>query len=336
MQEEIICPICKSPKVSYISTVIGYKEPGVYKVMECYECSTSFIDPFKTDKRIYELIYKHSENVIGYNRYFKYAQEVLRVKNPLEYLAESELSYWAVYQALRGKLLNKNSRILEVGSGLGYLTYSLHKEGYNINGIDISANAVESATKSFGNLFHCLNIFDATEEYKHQFDFIVLTEVIEHVELPAEFIQCLMGMLNEKGSLLITTPNKSIKRASDTWDSDFPPVHLSWFSEKSMIKIGNKVNAIVSFIDFTEYNKKHFDIGRLKLYKTKIRNYVFDSNDNLVMKTGIANKSVVKENIKKVLSFLCSFPILDKLLTRKEYPINRASTMAAIFTKKVN
>ena len=42
---------------------------------------------------------------------------------------------------------------MEVGCGLGYLTYALDKSQFNVTGIDISNKAIELAIKRFGNLY---------------------------------------------------------------------------------------------------------------------------------------------------------------------------------------
>lgn len=62
--------------------------------------------------------------------------------------------YFAIKEIL-ARNNNKKAKILEVGSGLGYLTYAISQQGYNITGLDISHDAVKKAEKHFGKHFIC-------------------------------------------------------------------------------------------------------------------------------------------------------------------------------------
>src|ERR1035437_5521551 len=104
----------------------SYKEPDIFDIFYCQSCNTSFSMPRVDGDEIYELIYKNIQNVRGYSRYFNYNNQVIKQSNPLKFLADSEPSYWGPIYTLRHILkIGKSARILEVGSGLGYLTYSL-------------------------------------------------------------------------------------------------------------------------------------------------------------------------------------------------------------------
>ena len=110
---------------------------------------------------IYENIYKNGSKVPGYNRYWRYAEFVHKFKYPFRYLAETSETYWGVREFLSGSGIKKESlKILEIGSGLGYLTYSLNKENYNAIGLDISQTAVDHAIETFGNHYICADLFD--------------------------------------------------------------------------------------------------------------------------------------------------------------------------------
>ena len=226
---------------------------GVFKIYECQRCDTSFSLPMIDASNIYENIYKNSERIPGYNRYDFYHKKVKKVKKPLEYLAKSEEAYWAVREAL--SINEISGKILEVGSGLGYLTYSLRKEGFDAIGLDISKNAVFHAINSFGNHYLCEDVNKYADDNEGEYDAIILTEVIEHLNDPITFLKSLTKMLRIGGIIILTTPNKTFFSNSDnfSWITDLPPVHYFWFSEKSMKHISNIISADISFIDFTKY-----------------------------------------------------------------------------------
>lgn len=329
------CKLCGSAETTYLGQVDGYQEGSQFEICYCSTCETNFVNTDNLDTSIYQLIYKNAADVPGYSRYFTFAKEIANQSQALDYLANKEAMYWAVKKVLmedKKVIAPSKATLLEVGSGLGYLTYALDKEGYNIRGVDISSNAVEEAMKNFGNLFFCGNIFELDESYCNKYDYIILNEVIEHVPNPFDFIECLLKMLTGNGKLIVTTPNKSISIPKSIWDSELPPVHLFWFSEKSMYTVANKLNANVSFVDFSEFTKNNFDSMRFKYYSPLVRKAIFGKQGELLQSVAV-DSGLVKPYIKRLLLALSNFPILGDLLTRREYPINKSNTLAVVFSK---
>lgn len=222
---------------------------------------------------IYNTIYHNIENIRGYNRYFHYSNQVLKEKDPLEYLANSEDIYWSIKKFLESKN-DKNLKILEVGCGFGYLTYAISKKGYNIKGMDISQVAIEEATKRYGDLFFCADLIEYAKEADPSYDVIIFTELIEHIQDIKSFLKAASNLLKPGGCLVMTTPNKTPYPNDVLWETEPPPIHLWWFSEDSIKLMGKMFNYRVSFIDFTAYNrqelKKHNQYT--KPY-TQIRNF---------------------------------------------------------------
>lgn len=253
-----ICSICGEEASLVKESYQGYIEGHFHPIYFCKNCNTSFVPINEDVEAIYDLIYQYAEKVPGYNRYYRYHSAIKNEKDPLGYLASSEESYWVVKDAL-SKIEKEKSeiKIIEIGSGLGYLTYALNKMGYNAQGIDISRNSVEKATQQFGPYYVCADIHEYSKNIQKQYDVAILNEIIEHVEKPVEFLKSVLLMLKSGGKIVISTPNKTIFSESEIWHSDLPPVHLWWFSEKSMIHIGNLLDLKTTFTDFTNYYKNN-------------------------------------------------------------------------------
>jgi SAM-dependent methyltransferase len=250
------CKICNSESKKTYENLEGYIQGKFYDLYECQECKVSFCDPMKSDDFVYESIYKQAEKVPGYNRYYHFARQVLKEKDPLNYLANSENMYWAIKKSLENNFQDKkNIKVLEIGSGLGYTTYALNKSGYSCVGIDISKEAVERAKEKFGDYYVAADIFEASKNIKEKYDAVIMTELIEHVESPVDFIKEAFKFLKDGGKLIITTPNKSFYPSGTIWKSDIPPVHLYWMGEETFLNIGKTLNKKVSFLDFQEFNK---------------------------------------------------------------------------------
>lgn len=251
-----ICPICGGVATLTYEALKGYIENTKFNIYECKDCLVSFVDPLASDDKIYSYIYKQVKLVPGYERYYRYSKLVTRVADPLGFLCSAESCYWAIREAIQRNFVDKNIRILEIGSGLGYLTYSLNKAGYCTVGVDLSADAVSDASNTYGNYYEAGDIFVISKENREKYDCVIMTELIEHVTDPMAFIECAISMLKEGGKLIFTTPNKSFEVEGTIWGTDAPPVHLWWFSEKSITTIANKFGKACEFIDFTEFTKR--------------------------------------------------------------------------------
>jgi len=213
---EINCLLCGSSTELKYKAYPGYQIPSVFEIYYCPNCNTSFSMPRNESNDIYELIYKNGAEVRWYNRYWKYSKAVKTMANPMRYLAESEDIYWAIKESLKQitKDIKISQNILEIGCGLGYLTYSLNKEGYNTVGMDISKEAVSVAISNYGNYYIHADLYEYSINHENEFDVIIFTEVIEHLNDIFSFMRCLKKLLKYNGKIILTTPNKSFLRLS--------------------------------------------------------------------------------------------------------------------------
>ncbi|MCX6807932.1 MAG: class I SAM-dependent methyltransferase [Patescibacteria group bacterium] len=85
----------------------------------------------------------------------------------------------------------KNEKILEIGSGPGFLSCWLTRLGANVQGIDVSENFVDIAVKTAkqNNLSNNVHFQVATAEKlpfeNESFDIIVGNQILHHLEIPA-------------------------------------------------------------------------------------------------------------------------------------------------------
>lgn len=252
------CQICTGPTHLIYRGHPGYKEPDVYDIGHCETCDTSFAVPLAENVEIYELIYANPEIVPGYKRYAQYAANIRAAKDALAFLAGAEDVYWAIEVWLRSSSLTTQNKILEVGSGLGYLTYAISQRGYDITGLDISAKAVRTARNRFGERFVRGDLNDYSASHEHLYDAVIATELIEHVADVVRLFDAMVAVVKRRGSIVITTPNKTPYPKRALWETEPPPVHLWWFSENSLRALAARRNYSVEFIDFNEFNRRHY------------------------------------------------------------------------------
>ena len=253
------CAICNKPARLICHGFPGYIEGTVFDIAECDVCDSSFSSKCNNLGFIYEAIYSHATTLQGYSRYAFYAGQVLRERDPLLFLAESEECYWTVAQ-LVDHWVHRNGRkprILEIGCGYGYITYALRRCGYEATGVDISKKAVRQARDSYGDFFQCCDVLELAENNTEMWDIIVMTELIEHIEDPTTFVTRLAKLLRAGGIIIVSTPNKAQATPEAIWETELPPVHFWWFTEASMRTIGKHAGLRYESVDLSEYYRKY-------------------------------------------------------------------------------
>ena len=233
------CLICDGEaKLKYLSHP-GYVYGKTYDVYVCDGCGVSFVQPLAVEKSDYELIYRDAEFLPGYNRYYQLSRKIKNAVDPLRELSLYGDEYAFIISRIK-RLAGEHDEILEVGCGLGYLTYSLRCSNYQATGIDISSVSISKARELYGPYYEHCDIVSFNVFNKKKYRFIILSEVIEHVTDPVSLLKNLRSLLDDDGIILLTTPNRSSFPQESLWMTDAPPIHLWWFSEKSMSYIAEK------------------------------------------------------------------------------------------------
>lgn len=248
------CPLCGGTAVLRSDEHPGYVKGTSFRIYSCTECGVAFAEPRVENHQVYEAIYANPGRIPGYMRYERYSRLVAGAADPLEALSNSEDVYWAVAQALkqRDKTVEE-PEVLEVGSGLGYLTYALARSGYRATAIDISRAAVDSASARFGDLFIHADVAEFARRHAGRFDAVIACELLEHVVDPVGFVRTALSLVKPSGQLIVTSPNRTMFNSDVLWETDLPPVHFWWYTEESIRAIAATVGARAEFVNFSAY-----------------------------------------------------------------------------------
>lgn len=335
------CKFCNNKMEKIGDKVQGYIEGTFFDVYQCDSCNLQQADiQEKFEKEyanIYERIYKNSSILPGYSRYYRYSKEILESKNPIEYITEVEDVYNSVYSCIKEyseKL--KEPKILELGSGLGYFTYGLKKSGYDITGLDISKDAVEKAIKAYGEHYICADLFKYSEKNQEKYDIVIMTEVIEHISEPDEFLKAIKKILKKGGIVIITTPNKGAYPKNFVWYTDFPPIHLWWFSKESLKKIGQ----VTGYKNVSFYNIFNLKNAEKVFYNPREEQrkseYIF-AKDGKINGNWIKNENSLKNKVRIKLKNKFFYSLIRKIywkVTLKEkIESKEPNIICAIFQK---
>jgi SAM-dependent methyltransferase len=111
--------------------------------------------------------------------------------------------------------------VLEIGPGKGNISYCLkHLLDCSINWIDV-IDAVPYMRKDLGIALSIGNIeLIECPEYDESFDFIIMTEVLEHLNYnPVSCLKKVVSWLKKDGYLYLTTPNNRGRNGERLYDS---------------------------------------------------------------------------------------------------------------------
>jgi len=235
---------------------------------------------------------KISENKIYYDK---------RFGNLSQQLNEEEQIRWnAISKTLKGLELDKNIRIADFGCGRGWLAHKLSLFG-KVTGFDLSEKAIENARQSFPEInFFCLNAAGKIpDEFKEQFDLVVSSEVIEHINHQEQYLSNVFQLLKKNGHFLISTPNGKwmdifYSNGREKWKQ---PVE-NWLSIESLKKLLHKSS----------------------LYATQTT--TFNSEWIFQFKPKITVAWIAKPMLRKTLKFFGIYTWTLNLLNRKQFGLN--------------
>ena len=103
--------------------------------------------------------------------------------------------------------LYEDRRVFDIGCGNGSVANGISKNGYAACGVDASAQVVSMASSCYPHLdIQEGSAYDALAERYDRFPGVVSLEVVEHLYSPRAFTQTASQLLNERGTLVISTP----------------------------------------------------------------------------------------------------------------------------------
>ncbi len=296
--KEADCYICKSNNYRLIT------KKSKYRIVKCQNCSFVFTTPIP-----------NREETAKYYRKFDYKDSLLAEK-VIRSDAKKSLKRINNYVTEKGELL-------DVGCGRGYLLDEARKLGWKTHGVDASKLVTDYAMNTLHLNVFCSDIFSFRPA--QVFDLITLNQVIEHFTNPEELINQCGKHLIKGGLLYIATPNVesvSAKVLKDNFDHYIPPEHLSYFSQRTLKRLLEKLGFKVLYIGSWSYPA---DLGGI--IKTLLGKKVQSVQSSLLLNknqvtTPYSSRSF---NIKQVKSFLFDrvfCHLFNKVLSFDSWGIN--------------
>lgn len=266
--ESVSCGICRSTRSkSYASGKdfeYGTSEKE-FQMVECLDCENVYLNPRPATA---ELGVIYPPNYYSYN-YDEVISSIARFAK--DKLDRAKVKSWL-------KLAGSNSlQFLDVGCGNGRYLEMLSQLGVpkeKLFGVEMSNECIQHLKAQGFNGF-CGRIEDVEPDLPEgQFDLIVLLQVIEHVENPAEMVAVLSRLLKSGGILVIETPNTNSLDVSifrrRYWGGYHFPRHWNLFNQKNLAGLveanGLKVKALnyIPAHTFWIYSLHNMAVDKLK------------------------------------------------------------------------
>jgi 2-polyprenyl-3-methyl-5-hydroxy-6-metoxy-1,4-benzoquinol methylase len=242
----IPCCICSSCESSLLFEINYDILKGMFSIRKCKSCGLLFNSPRLINEELFKLY--------GKDYYFFWrneSDEFRRITN----------IYLRTIALLNSEV--KQKKVLEIGSAKGYLLALLKYLNWDIQGIEISAEAAQYAQKKLD-----IPTFNGTieeyvkEDHEAKYPLVLAIDLIEHVPDPRSFIESVNMIIEDNGLLIIDTPNggsKNIDILGSEWIG-FNPFHIYLFSAENLQlllkKMGYSIEKVFSYGNQVENTTK--------------------------------------------------------------------------------
>lgn len=242
--EQINCLLCDNseyrPIIRGRDRLLGL--PGEFTVVECRKCGLRFTNPRPS---MDELAYYYPENYGPYKVYLSDSDSqddtlLERFKTRLK-----QLPLASFMKKLNNPRLTfipnlpDGAKVLELGCATGWFLNDLHKNHWDLYGVELSKTSATYAREELG-----LNVFCGTLEGacfpSNYFDAIFAWHVIEHLPNPLGTLKEMNRVLKKDGYFVFSAPNVGCWEFyvfKSKWYALDLPRHLFHFSVKSINKV---------------------------------------------------------------------------------------------------
>lgn len=245
------CNNCGSDSFSvFLDGVSYWQYPGVFRLVQCQNCSLVFLHPRPLLSEIGKYYPKDSY----------WGQDIAQTFLTSDWKNERAKGYDFLYQLIHRYV--KKGTILDIGAGTGMFLSYFKERGWETDGVELSKEAVLFAKKVF-DLKLKTGDFLKFSFKKNMYDVVTLNNVLEHLHQPKETLQAIRPLLKDNGLLVITVPNIEcigIKLFGKKSHLLQPPRHLYQFSERTLTNMLNRAGYTVIGVDHGYWVHNYYSI----------------------------------------------------------------------------
>jgi 2-polyprenyl-3-methyl-5-hydroxy-6-metoxy-1,4-benzoquinol methylase len=215
--EKVSCFLCQNPNAVAFHKIDTDKE-APFDVVICQNCKMAYMNPRFDEKQMKDFydkdyfIFQDTKNI----RQLMYAKDAI-----------SDI-----------KRFKKNGYLLDIGSAKGLFLLVAKKQGFSVQGLEISEYAADFTNNVFG--IDTINgTVEGTKLPKNRFDIITMFDVIEHFRDPKKSLEKIRTAMKSDGLLVVDTPNIEgiySKFRGKYWGA-YSKFHLQYFSKITLTKL---------------------------------------------------------------------------------------------------
>lgn len=213
-----VCPVCLYNKSQLLFTQ-HFTDHFAHRISVCDRCGFVYV--------------KNTPSQSYYNYYYRNMSKYEGIRQHESHL---KLTYNYIYQFSKNNL-KKSAKILDAGCSTGYLLSQLRKAGFrNVYGFDPGPKCKIIAKTKYGLEIETSDIEGFRS--KKKFDFIIISQVLEHLLNVKHSIEQLSKYLSEGGFIFVGVPD--IAAFSLNFEEpfgEFSTEHINFFSQSSLYRL---------------------------------------------------------------------------------------------------
>jgi len=226
------CRICSNTIKPFYECVYDdrYGYPQTYSLLKWESCGYMTVSPELTSNEISTI----------YTEYYPRNQMPAKMNTKAIIASKSKIFLEGKGTACHYNVSPK-SRCLDIGCGFGESLFYLKHIKCEAYGVEADENVLKMAEKYDLNIK--IGLFEPNDYKKDFFDYVTMSQVLEHMVNPIETIIGVHDILKPNGHLIFSVPNsqsimaKFLKRKWINWHI---PYHQQHFTKDSIIMLAQK------------------------------------------------------------------------------------------------
>jgi len=212
------CHVCGSVRFYYLLSTADYR------MVRCDDCGLLFLNPQPSDEELAR-IYTANYFLASDNDAAGRAISEIKLATAGMYLSE-----------IRRYHGPETGRLLEIGCGRGNFLEQAENSGWQVTGVEYSSAACEAARLRLKKGEVLCGELQAANLPGDQFDLCVISDVLEHIRSPLDFLREIHRLLKPGGTLFVATPS------IDSWSArflrqkwmEFKAEHVAYFDRQTL------------------------------------------------------------------------------------------------------
>jgi len=212
------CILCNSQERSLLI------RQGEWSVYRCSGCGLGFLDP-RPDQRELGDLYQNSYLADLYGVGLKVGSPGMKRRLSQE-----------THRVRFFRRAKRSGRLLDIGCGMGYFLAVCRDWGYEVEGMDISADSVAYVRDNL-KIPVAVGTVDGIDYPPASFDVITMWHFLEHAPDPRMYLQKTQKWLKPGGLLVVDVPNYTAtdaRYAWQKWKGWHLPFHLYHFTPETL------------------------------------------------------------------------------------------------------